>query len=265
MIFFKQMANRTKIRLHFLRLGTLCLGLLCFSWGIQAQSPKPTDTQNSDDNQDTDWNRPAELTGKTPVPENTSDWGAEQLRLLKVLKEEIEPSLIQKDVLRLKHNVTRLGSFHSDWSQEAEDFLVANAPLAELYLYDYSRVKSKRLNTKIIETLLRFDSYKYPVASLAFADSLSVNEYGQTYLLKLFERVVSKQPASFPHYFDFVFGSWGSALSALDRIDFVLKACEAGASMDSSQKAKISLWADRPDGFWEQILSDELKACIEGT
>lgn len=186
----------------------------------------------------------------------------ERNRLLKKLREEIEPNLIEKDAVRLKRSVMRLGSYRDEWSQEAEDFLVANAALAELFLYDYSRVNNLRLNHRILDTLLRLDAYQYPMAPLAFAQSLSQEVEIKRKLLKLFSRVLSKQPALWPDYFRFLLGPWGKGLSNDEKIYFILSACREGAVFSLSFQDQIDQWLDGAEGFWSKVMAADLRSCV---
>jgi len=186
----------------------------------------------------------------------------ERARLLNVLKTEAEPNLMEKDIQRLKRNVMRLGSFRSYWSLEAKDFLVGNAPLAELYLYDYSRIQNERLNTQIIDTLVRFTSFKFPTAPMAFASSLMANEGGAENLIRVFERIVEMEPRAAQDIFGFVFGSWGRDLPGASKFYFALKSCEAGYRAAGSQID--ALGAGQEDSLWADVLVTELHACAEG-
>lgn len=190
----------------------------------------------------------------------------EKARLLKLLKEEIEPNLVAKDVQKLKKNVMRLGSFRAEWVQEAKDFLVANSPLAELYLYDYSRIHNPRLNARILETLLQFSSYKYETAALAFADDLSINEKSKSIVLELLEKVLSKansvelRTASL----GLVFGEWGMQLKASEKLQMALKLCQSGASFSLQDRGRLEEYSKRQADFWSTVMFEELRACYSG-
>lgn len=196
-------------------------------------------------------------------------WVEEKARLLNVLKEEIEPNLLPKDKDRLKKNVMRLGSYRSDWAEEAMDFLATNSSLSELYLYDYSRIHNQRLNQKILETLLKFSSFKYPTAALAFADDLSQNLVGKSLVIELFERQISNSSSndSVQHLKDYVntvFSSWGENLSAGDCLNIANRACQAGARFDLNDQGRLEEFFRSHPGFWSRVIFDELKSCYEG-
>lgn len=206
----------------------------------------------------------AAQTAAQPEGETTNRWRQEKVRLLKTLKEEIEPNLIKADVTRLKRNVMRLGSFRREWSKEAEDFLVANAPLAELYLYDYSRIKNSRLNQRILETLIKFPSYKYPIAALAMADSLAVNDKGKTLVIELFKSILAKHPRSLSDYMDFLQGRWAANLPGSQTLSVLLTACEAGAALSFDQTSILDRLSRNSSDLWTNVISSELRACLEG-
>lgn len=190
----------------------------------------------------------------------------EKARLLKLLKEEIEPNLVAADVQKLKKNVMRLGSFRAEWVQEAKDFLVANSPLAELYLYDYSRIHNPRLNSRILETLLQFSSYKYEAAALAFAEDLSINENSKSIVLELLEKVLSKansvelRTASL----GLVFGEWGLQLRASEKLQMALKLCQSGAAFSLQDRGRLEEYSKRQADFWSTVMFEELRACYSG-
>lgn len=210
------------------------------------------------------------LAQEFPTQESQAkEYNEEKVRLLKILKEEIEPNLIPKDKDRLKRNVMRLGSYRVGWAEEAMSFLVANSALSELYLYDYARIKNERLNERIVQSLTRFESFKYPLAALAFAEDLSLNSSGRAALLPLFEQVIERSsPDSrlqMKAYVDFVLSSWGTGLEPAARLRIALKACQAGVFFDLNERGRLeSFFRSRPD-VWSRVVFEELKVCFEGS
>jgi len=180
---------------------------------------------------------------------------SERAAFLEYIRSELEPGLIDRDAQRLRRNAMRLGSYRKRWSTEAEDFLVANAALAEWFLYDYSRVKNSHLNARIIQTLLRYESYQSPLAPLFFAEDLSVNDGGKGLLLQLFERVVRLNPSVASVYMEFVSSEWGQDLPVEDLLYFQYLNCESAAGPISGVSS-----AQR-NSLWVRIFSTAIENC----
>ena len=106
---------------------------------------------------------------------SSTSFSVEKDKLLNQLNSEIEANVLPADVKKIRGNISKLGSYNSKWSGEAADFLTTNALLVELFLYDYVRLKNKRLNSKIIDVLMQFDNYQFPLAPLYFSSDLIVN------------------------------------------------------------------------------------------
>lgn len=185
----------------------------------------------------------------------------EKARLVSLLREELEPTYPPEDVQKLKREVRRLGSYNAEWSGEASDFLVANAAAAELYLYDFSRISNQHLNARIIETLLRFESYRYPLAPLAFAESLANNTEEWALVWQLFNQVLIKTRArAWAETKSFLFSSSSMSFLPEQKLFLALSACEQGASLSIEEGAEFQQLQDQ--SFWSRVLYSELNKCV---
>lgn len=189
---------------------------------------------------------------------------AEKENFLKILKTEIEPNLMKKDVRTLNRNVMRLGSYRGEWSSKGKEFLVANAPLAELYLYSYTQVGNLRLNERIIHTLLEFKQFRYPKAPWAFFSSMKATPEIKSKGIQLFSKVLSQNESLWPLYRDLVFGEWGSDLDTPTKLNFALEACRAGLAVNAENQTLFQELLSEVRGFWSNFVSRELKACLRG-
>ncbi|TVQ81331.1 MAG: hypothetical protein EA369_00210 [Bradymonadales bacterium] len=180
----------------------------------------------------------------------------ERARILEYIRAELQPGLIDRDVQRLRRNVMRLGSFRAEWSRDAREFLLANSSLAEWYLYDYARIQNPSLNRRIIETFLEFPSFQEPLAVLAFARDLELNDGGHSLLLQLFEHVVRLHPETAGWYQAFVRSHWADRVSEIERMQFELQLCPLPAALPP-------LLADprAREGIWTRIFRSALENC----
>jgi hypothetical protein len=186
----------------------------------------------------------------------------EKARLLNQLKTQIEPNLLERDLKRLRRDVMRLGGFRADWVRDAEKFLAGNSALAELILYDFSRIKNGRLNEKILETLLMFTNYQFPLAPLAFESDLSQNPQGRSLLYRLLARVVSQQPQVAGTYVTWLIGQTDSSA---DYFQVYLSACRAQARFEGEVRSQIEERLSlAPQDFWSRLVIDDLRACLRG-
>lgn len=179
------------------------------------------------------------------------------------LQKEIEPNLPAKDVQRLKRNVKRLGSFRAEWREESQDFLVKNATLAEFFILNYSRIKNLRLNTQLVETLTKFESYKDPEAIVAFSESLGENEKGKALLVPLFKKLIQQQSRVWPMLYSLIFSDWGQSLGEDLKLSLSNQACQAGAAFDFDQRQFLEALSSQSRSLWGRILSAELKSCLQ--
>lgn len=187
----------------------------------------------------------------------------ERSKLLNHLKTQVEPNLLDRDLKRLKRDVMRLGSFRSEWVKESEKFLAGNSALAELFLYDFSRIKNPRLNQQIINTLLQFDSYQFPTAALAFESDLAQNPAAYSLVYQLLNRVVQKTPAMFSQT-----ASWLVQRNdnSADYFQVILTGCRAGSRLGGELRSQIEdRLASASSDFWTRLVVDDLRSCLRGT
>jgi len=200
---------------------------------------------------------------QTPVSGPAFNTDEERSRLLNHLKTQVEPNLLDRDLKRLKRDVMRLGSFRAEWVHESEKFLAGNSALAELFLYDFSRIKNPRLNEQIIGTLLQFDSYQFPTAALAFESDLSQNPTAYSLVYQLLARVVQKSPATFPEV-----AAWlvQKNDNSADYFQIILAGCRGGSRLGGELRTQIEdrLASASPD-FWTRMVVGDLRACLRGT
>jgi len=202
------------------------------------------------------------------VPESTvfdfaSTAKDERDRLLKILKTEVEPNLIKADADRIKRNVMRLGSYRRDWVQAASEFLVANAAVSELYLYQYTMTKNARLTKEILKTLLDFPTLRYPRGPLAFFSFFVIDRRDLDRPLLLLEKSVEQDPSLAPDIFASLSGTLGDAINLTSRLRFAEKACEK-TQLPASAIETIKLWRSQVKDFWERVVSAEAEACVRG-
>lgn len=186
----------------------------------------------------------------------------ERSRLLNHLKTQIEPNLLQRDLQRLRRNVMRLGSFRAEWVREAEKFLSENSAAAELFLYDFSRIKNPRLNKRILETLLDFKSYQFVSAPFAFSSELADNSEGRKLLLKLYARIVSVQPNIWPEYAQLLLQE---SDQSPEYFQVFLSACRAGGRYGGELRTQMEdRLSSAPQDFWSRLVVEDLRACLRG-
>lgn len=194
----------------------------------------------------------------------TGVYQTEKAQLIRMLKEEIEPNLLPADVRRIRRNIMRLGSFNAAWSKEAMDFLVANAPLVELFLYDYVRLQNSRLTEKIIQTLMQYESFQYPRAALFFSSEFLHNKDEASAYAQLVKHIVSKHPEVFEDYFLWMFSSGARSLKFVQKADFLQKACKAGAQFGINLRSQIDQWLKQEQELWSQLFLEEVRTCLKG-
>lgn len=183
---------------------------------------------------------------------------------INLLKTDVEPHMLKGDIDKINHNVMRLGSYRREWVQSGRDFLIANSPVSELYLYRYSLVKNQRLNAEILETLLAFPSYRYPRAALSFADALGETESGKRQMLRLFQKVIAQDPSIAKSAFELVSSAWGRDLSTVEKLEFTSNNCAAAKILEPQQRQLIDTWRENAESFWEGVMSVEVSACLRG-
>ena len=185
-------------------------------------------------------------------------------KYLNTLKNDVEPHLVRGDITKLNQNVMRLGSYHGSWAKKGRDFLVANAPLAELYLYRYAALNNPRLNTRILDTLIAFSNYKYPEAALAFADSLALSGADKVKSMGLFRKVILQNPEIAPDIFEFLAGSWGQDIPLNEKLGLAVSVCKRIPQMSGTLRGTFDNWGRSAEQFWELVASDELRSCYSG-
>lgn len=192
---------------------------------------------------------------------SSTSFSVEKDKLLNQLNSEIEANVLPADVKKIRGNISKLGSYNSKWSGEAADFLTTNALLVELFLYDYVRLKNKRLNSKIIDVLMQFDNYQFPLAPLYFSSDLIVNEEGVSGVLPLMKKVIKRHPDFFEMYW-----SWLSAqnLSENQKLDFLRAACKSGSVFSLELRSQIEALSQVSQPLWAEVFLGEVQRCLKG-
>lgn len=190
-----------------------------------------------------------------------TSYATEKDKLLIQLKSEIEANVLPADVKKIRGNISKLGSYNPKWSGEAAEFLTTNALLVELFLYDYVRVKNKRLNSKIIDVLMQFDNFQFPLAPLYFSSDMIVNEKGVSGVLPLIKKVIARHPDFFDAYW-----SWLSTqnLSENQKLDFLRAACESGAVFSLDLRSQLEALAQLGQPLWAEVFLGEVQRCLKG-
>lgn len=190
-----------------------------------------------------------------------TSYATEKDKLLIQLKSEIEANVLPADVKKIRGNISKLGSYNPKWSGEAAEFLTTNALLVELFLYDYVRVKNKRLNSKIIDVLMQFDNFQFPLAPLYFSSDMIVNEKGVSGVLPLIKKVIARHPDFFDAYW-----SWLSTqnLSENQELDFLRVACESGAVFSLDLRSQLEALAQLGQPLWAEVFLGEVQRCLKG-
>jgi hypothetical protein len=183
---------------------------------------------------------------------------------LNKLKVEIEPNLIKGDIQKLNKNVMRLGSYRKDWAQAAEEFLVANSALAELYLYRYAALGNSRLNQAILKTLNRFQTLREPKAVLAFLH-LFLSDSEQSVLAAiLLNKMIDQSPQYVSEVIQVLNGPMGQKLSLETRLEIGSRACAKSSSqLTLIARETLKDWRTKASGFWSTVLGDELDNCLK--
>lgn len=224
-----------------------------------ASTPALPETNTMPDQDDSD------LVDKPATDTAIFDFGAtsraDREALLKVLKSEIEAHLSKADSDRLKRNVMRLGSYRADWAKEARDFLLANAPVAELYLYQFSMMKNSRLNGLIRDTLLEFKSLRYPKAALAFLSFFVLDRERLDESLRLVEKAVAQDSSLAAEALALFGGSLGDSMSLVQRLSLAETVCRRGRIPESATDI-VRSWQTQAQSFWEKAISLELEGCL---
>ncbi|MGA0164098.1 MAG: hypothetical protein ACO3LE_07620 [Bdellovibrionota bacterium] len=191
----------------------------------------------------------------------STSFATEKEKLLNQLKSEIEANVLPADVKKIRGNISKLGSYNSKWSAEAAEFLTTNALLVELFLYDYVRVKNKRLNSKIIDVLMQFDNFQFPLAPLYFSSDLVVNEENLSGVLPLMKKVIIRHP----DFFD-VYWSWLSTqdLSENQKLDFLRMACKSGSVFSLDLRSQIEALSQASQPLWAEVFLGEVQRCLKG-
>jgi hypothetical protein len=203
-----------------------------------------------------------------PSAPTTSDLSVlfkeERDKILNRLKNDVEPNLIKADIQKLNGNVKRLGSYRRDWVLSAQEFLVANSNLAELYIYRYFPLKNMRLNRVGLRTLLLFPSFREIKAPLAFLN-VFVDDPEQTLLaIQLLGRMVEQDPKIASEAVEALNGPLGERVSLESKLQFGIKACPKLPSPGTMYKEILKSWKSRASSFWELVLADELDPCLKG-
>lgn len=191
---------------------------------------------------------------------------ADRDMLLKTLKTEVEANLSKADSDRLKRNVMRLGSYRSDWALEARDFLLANSPVAELYLYQFSMMKNPRLNSRIRDTLLMFTTLRYPKAALAFLSFFVIDRENYDDSLRLVQKAIKQDPSLSTEALLLFGGSLGEIMSLSERLNLASTACASRDGKIAPEAMDIvKSWRSLAKSFWEKTISAELEGCLPGS
>jgi hypothetical protein len=187
----------------------------------------------------------------------------EREKFLNTLKKEIEPNLIKGDIQKLNRNVMRLGSYRKDWVVASEEFLLANAALAEPYLYRYSMIGNQRLNRAILKTLLHFPSLREPRAALMFLHVFVDDPEQTASAMDLLSKVIEQNPQLAAESTTFLNGPISQKIPLDKRLQFGAKACSKVASTATAAKEALKSWQAKSSQFWEKVLSDELDSCLK--
>jgi hypothetical protein len=192
---------------------------------------------------------------------SSSKYASEKKSFIAKLNNDVEPNLVKGDITRLNRNVMRLGSYHADWAKKGEDFLVANAPLAELYLYRYASLSNQRLNKEIISTLLRFKKYRYPRAALVFLDSLAKTPEQKILALQLLRKVILQNPQIGSEAIHYVSGDWGFDVPLNQKLGLAVDVCSVLPSSKTSLRGVFDLWMQSTQNIWDVVTANELRDC----
>ncbi len=200
---------------------------------------------------------------QAPEASATLNLEEERARLITHLKTQVEPSLLERDLKRLRRDVMRLGSFRAEWARESEKFLIENSALAELFLYDFSRIRNPRLNERILETLMKFSSFQNPTAVIAFESDLSVNPRGRALVYQLMAKVIKAQPQSWGQLSGWVLSQ---SDNTADYFQVLLSACRSGSRLGGETRTFIGeRLSSAPQDFWSRLVVDDLRTCLRGS
>jgi hypothetical protein len=194
--------------------------------------------------------------------ESSSVLDAGRTEWMRVLKEEVLPNLPTEDANRLRRSVQQRGSLRDDWSRTAHEFLIANAAVAELVIYDWSQRGNQRLNQKLLETLLAFPQFRYPEAALLFAEVFGQRSELHQMSVALVEKALKQEPRLAQRFFELTQTAWGQNLSRSDFLLLWSRACAVLPSLDSRAKAQILQQTSAAYTFWEKALSLEVQSCL---
>lgn len=260
--------------LEFLLLGVI-LGGSCFRLYAQTPIPNPEVSSAPVLPSVTDTNAGSTPAGseetmimETKAPgvsasEIEQIYRGERDKFLTTLKKDIEPNLIKADIQKLNKNVMRLGSYRKDWVLSSEEFLTANAALAEPYLYRYAMLGNQRLNRAILRTLNHFQNLREPRAVLMFLH-LFVDDTEQTVLaMDLLAKVVEQNPQLAVEAVSFLNGPISQKISLERRLQFGSRACSKVSSASLPAKEGLKAWQSKASSFWERVLADELDSCLK--
>lgn len=198
-----------------------------------------------------------------PALEVLSRFRTERASFLQTLAKEVEPNLPAKDVERLRRAVQRRGSYRSDWAKSAQEFLTANAPVAELQIYKYSTFLNDRLNLRLLETLLTFENLRYPRATLAFAESLGTSPDAKVKLIRLTERALTQDPTMAADVITLIQSPWGQEVPIEERLRFVHRTCATWHKAPIFHD-QLNVWASQAESFWGRLFAQEVAACLKG-
>lgn len=204
------------------------------------------------------------IEAKTPEATNSEIeqiYSADREKFLTTLKKEIEPNLIKGDIQKLNRNVMRLGSYRKDWVVASEEFLSANAALAEPYLYRYASLGNVRLNRSILRTLNRMSNLREPRAVLMFLHVFVDDPEENVLALDLLSKVSEQNTQIAAEAVSFLNGPIVRKVSLERRLQLGSKICAKVSA--SAAKDVLKAWQSAASTFWEKVLADELESCLK--
>lgn len=199
-------------------------------------------------------------------PEISQSLREEKAKLLQILKGEVEPNLVKGDIEKLQRNVMRLGSYRKDWVLKSQSTLLANPALSELYIYRYATVKNERLNQALLDTLLQFNNFRFPRATLAFADDLAKTPADKIKYLSLVAKAAQQDPSLTAEAFQLLMSDWGKEIPVESKLYFAEKVCGRLPRVSNFAQVRAALdeWMASSGEIWNKIVSAEVHACLRG-
>lgn len=205
------------------------------------------------------------VTAPVPTAEASGNLFAEQRKsYLALLTREVESNLPSRDVQKLNQNVQRLGSYRFEWSKSAKDFLLANAPVAELMLYKYAAYKNIGLSSRILDTVMALENFRYPPAAVAFSEILGIDFESKIKTMSIMARAVSQDASLANDALTLISSPWGAEISATEKLYFLSRICGSLRKSGASLPAAFSTWSAESQSFWGRLLAQEVSACQKG-